>query len=731
MAAFVLDLQRYQSGLAVTAHRDTLSEIIARWYRRHSRAVWAGALVGSIILILGGLLYGERLKEMAEWGSPVVSEDFRDDGWKQAWRAVSGRFEQQDGHLVTKGGENNVLFLNQRMQGDTAIEFEGTMLPGSPAGDLSILWQEDLDPTVARKRMASFDQTYTIQVGGGGGRYCTISIEGRHLTYSAFKPELGRRYRVRAEISGHTMVLLVDGRRICTYRSPFPFSGGYVGLYGYYAGKAFTGVRVQALSVPQKVAATAIGDALFQEHLWGAAGAHYAKVAACHPGSQLAAEAIFKQGLCAYSAGEYDRAFLTWDGLESSRWEFDARMYRMDRWFALGDHGRVISNFVDWYKTGNEDERLQLVLRWEVWADQLSVACRANGDGSILDQYLDLHAGLFNDLEVTNRVFAGALLALERFEEILKRCPNETLRCADALRYLGREEEALTRFPNDHQLCIKALSHCARWDEIAIRYPDEPISQTTTNYALIMSGHPDEVLVRDPTNVTAMQILGKLEETVALGRSRAYRDAAARCLLQLGRGSELSVEERNNANSLMGLGEYQEALSRYGGDYFYSMWPRHMFGLQAFIAGRHEEAFKLFEMPPTREFHQHNMVLLQYVMVPFLQELSGKQGALREKCSLFLNSRRYIHEQRPWHNAMYLLGQIDQQTYLSQPSRVFAPADRMVLDGVRCDLEGKAEAALREYRGYLDIPLYRRGTYIEPVINRFVEWRVEILAKAR
>ncbi|MBA3708175.1 MAG: serine/threonine protein kinase, partial [Planctomycetes bacterium] len=72
--SFIEDLAHYQAGLAVSAHRDTLRERWARWYRMHRRGLWGGLAVGVVIVALVALLYGERLKEIATWGEPVVEQ---------------------------------------------------------------------------------------------------------------------------------------------------------------------------------------------------------------------------------------------------------------------------------------------------------------------------------------------------------------------------------------------------------------------------------------------------------------------------------------------------------------------------------------------------------------------------------------------------------------------------------------------------------------------------------
>ncbi len=126
----IRDLESFQAGLAVSAYRDSWWDRIRRWHRRHARVLWTATASGTAILILAALLYGERLKEVAQWGPPAVVERFADDSWLQRWEITSGSGEVRDGRLITTGPQGTTLTFREPIRGDVAIDFEGEMLPG-------------------------------------------------------------------------------------------------------------------------------------------------------------------------------------------------------------------------------------------------------------------------------------------------------------------------------------------------------------------------------------------------------------------------------------------------------------------------------------------------------------------------------------------------------------------------------------------------------------------------
>ncbi|MBA3710254.1 MAG: hypothetical protein H0W83_15695, partial [Planctomycetes bacterium] len=318
---------------------------------------------------------------------------------------------------------------------------------------------------------------------------------------------------------------------------------------------------------------------------------------------------------------------------------------------------------------------------------------------------------------------ADALIVLGRPQDVLDRFPRQRLRCARALRHLGREDEVLADYADEPMSCIEVLFFSGRSRDIALRFPGYASSMEMA--AHIEQGHPERSLAFFPTLPMALMAVGRSEEVVRANRSA---DLTARALILLDRADEIQGAEATTVHTLMALGKSDEAFARHGGDFRYGMWPRHLLGLEAFIAGRIEEAFARFEVPAVWELHQHQFHLAHYLIVPFLRELGGDAGALDRRCAWLLKNRRWAYDQKPWYNASSLAGTIDEMAYLAQPHAITAPADLLLCQGIRCERSGDRSAAVESYRSFVEMPRYRRGAWYDPVSERFAVWRAEVLA---
>ncbi len=86
--ALLADLEAFQSGMAVSAVRDRLWSVAARWYRANRRLSWVAALGLSALLLMAASLLYEKAKERAPWVPVFACDDCTPAALAHDWRAL-------------------------------------------------------------------------------------------------------------------------------------------------------------------------------------------------------------------------------------------------------------------------------------------------------------------------------------------------------------------------------------------------------------------------------------------------------------------------------------------------------------------------------------------------------------------------------------------------------------------------------------------------------------------
>ncbi len=335
------DLRRYQSGLAVIAYRESLWQRWRRWHHRHARAFWSWTAAGAVVLALGAALLGERIQQIAYWGTPTT-EPF-DQTWTQRWLPVTGSFAVDQGRLVSQTPGMSVVAYSERIDGPTAIEFTGEWRPGSKPGDISLRWARKLAKSPEGR--ADLTDCLQVQIGAWNDTMTLLSEEvsnsERTLASCDFVPRQGKPFRARVEIEDARLTLFIDGREQCSWTDVLPLENGYLALWAQEGGEGVLDVRIYHRELPAKVPATAIGDAAARASDYELAESQYARVARSQAGTHLGREALFKQGLCHWRQHNEADAMRLWEALAGSEYADDIKLFRLQRLFDGGDHAAV------------------------------------------------------------------------------------------------------------------------------------------------------------------------------------------------------------------------------------------------------------------------------------------------------------------------------------------------------------------------------------------------------
>jgi eukaryotic-like serine/threonine-protein kinase len=362
-----------------------------------------------------------------EWSSPGVVETFTDD-WQTRWCPVDpDQFEVEGGGLISRSERDARAFYRRRLTAPVAVEFEGQILPGAKAGDLSVIWTET-DVFVGGEIDAALKgRTYTLQVGAyaniraGIFGSASIGFHQKSIALSArpFVLEPGRTYSIRAEIDERVLRLFVDGQLVCEHEDLFPLRSGYVGLYAFYAGKSFRNVRICTKGMPERVSPIVVGDEFYKCDDFEKALLQYRRVADAHAGELLAEEAAYKQGLCMYRLGRRTDAHLCWSALTDPTYRAYAAVHSMDDAFEAGDHTSGAAQFRHLHAN---TAALRPILR-----SNWSAYVRGASDIAALQTLIALRDEVFPGDAVTSDAAANALERSGRWQDVLDGYPTERL----------------------------------------------------------------------------------------------------------------------------------------------------------------------------------------------------------------------------------------------------------------------------------------------------------------
>ncbi|MBA3847990.1 MAG: hypothetical protein H0X45_15280, partial [Planctomycetes bacterium] len=683
-------------------------------------AVWSSLAAAVLVIALAGALYGESLKRRATWGAPVLHERFEDDGFRARWLPNTGQFDRRDGRVVSVGAGSNILVLDRRLHGAVAIDYEAEMVPGCHPCDLSLIWSRDIERSADGQRVERLIEPYFLQFGANNGAYSVIEVPSvGMLACSYVGPELGRRYRIRAEIVDERLTLAIDGTVVCTWSDPVRFDGGYISLYGYYTGKAFDDVRISVRGMPAEVPATALGDALVREGELDLACTQYRRVSDSHAGSALGDEARYKEGLCRWRQARDAEAEATWADLDGHHRDL-ARLHRVDRRFAAGDDGATLAELEAIAALGGE-LRLLAAMRWGRCVGEL----HHRRSVQRIPAYLDLRARAFAGLTAIDYIAAQAMIDLGREEEMLRSFPRQDMLAADALFRLKRFDELLAAYPEQIYHVGRAHLETGRFDA------DDAVHQPWLGARVkLLTGRVDDALtdpgLDDWMRVEGLCRLGRFDDAL----ESAGADGNARAIVRHVRGdAATSFGPADAAHPLAILADGDIAAARaaaetagdavltglLSADLALSRWPRDgADALRDLVA----------VAPDDSDLVTRSVVAL---LPTFLEAVAGGAWSRFDQACEDAARERMIWQQRLWHDGAYLRGRIDDAAFLAQPCCEFAETRLLVCRAMRHERNDRRDAALTDYTAWLALPRWRRGWTPQPALERFVAMRVAAL----
>ncbi len=510
------ELERFLAGQSPQAFRPGRITAGLHWLEVNRRAVLLATLIVALAAGTALAFTWNEVKTYAAWGPPLVDEHFDDNSWKDRWTVRTGDWELKDGRLSSTGEYDSFLVYKQRLTAPVAIEYTAQFDASVRPGDLSVWWCED-DAFSTGKSPFQIPSWF-LQAGAYENSWCTIwqSPGSLRSAVANLRMEPGVKHRIRAEIEGGDKRMWVDGVLVLEHQSIFPATSGTIALFGYYAGKQFDDVRIWQREVPELISPLAIGDQAYVSGRFADAANDYARVAASHAGRPLGDRARYLQGLALRRAGDRDAAWKVWQAVGDAQLRGRAECLAIDDLIESGQVIAAAERFA-WMWTNRPDQRDELRSRWQLGGQQLRA--RKPVPAAALEAWISVRSSCFPNDQASAWVAAEMLLDLGRWDELLRRFPEEHRATSMALLALGRSAEVADSswaISNERIMALMAMGRV----EAALASSDMHRDKRMT--ALCKLGRAEESLTL--ARLPALYYLGRAEEIADDPASGSQRD---------------------------------------------------------------------------------------------------------------------------------------------------------------------------------------------------------------
>ncbi len=734
--AFLRDLQSYQAGLAVAAHRDSLWRFLRRWCRAHRQQLAASAAVAAALALAALAWYRSWSREQASWRE-ALAEDFQrplaaiSADWQLSqcppfpaglrlanapltqaspWRPGTAGFACEPGKQITD------LTCRRSFSGDVRVEWD-EVSPKSGRG-LNCYFGSDRQ------------HGYTFHVGGWSDSTLVVLTCGADLARLTWNhiPALqpGRLHHLAMEHVDRSIRLEIDGSPALEYQG----IGGMdapdrptFGFEGVVDPVEISHVRVFTRSPPRLVSPLAVPDALYRAGDWQQASDAYEALAAAYPRTEIAPRAVFGHGLALARAGKSDEAdallgrfmadypqhedlpFAIWERLRLAELRHDAaREQRLRHELARFRGQAVLASVLNELS----EERCALLALAPV---------RAVGDVAV-------PPGRLAEVEAACREMA-------KWSDAYGVQWSNTRFCVEALLWLGRtggdrfviEQFAGMDDANARGACDRARITLGEHRELLAdprTLPDwrERALFDTMDPAMFSSPvERKRDFVRDVLSYQALQRRLVAEGSAAVAPVIARLRAAAR--IWSAKSATSGELPMNVSDGLLVLGRDDEVLSRFPAQ----LDDVGIVAIERLQAGRQQEGaalaralarMSLFIGFESQDSIRAAGICAAHDLLPALVDLDdGKavdlavlEAAARDRC-----------EQQLWYLVRFARGEIDEAAFRAQPVQVNLEVRLALAKGLRAEWAHDAAAALAAYRDVL-------APSAEPdVIGHLAQWR--------
>ncbi len=501
------DLLKFQEGQAVSVFRDSLFDILKRWYRRNTKVFWISVSAACLVVLAGLLYIREKQKELSSWQPVELSgsldtdpENWVDSNWGiytfHNWNFSMPYAKTADelefisfepgmirSEIPRAQGVVN-LYLEKPLPGDIAMEWDYT--PEKEVWNLNSIIGGD-------RRTTAY--TFHINAGGSMGHFMLTKgtgtgmkwLDAKHMDTEFSK---GQTYRFRIEKEGEYIRLFIDGEPIFVHRDgDFLFGPGHqtLGFDLCWNSLTISNVKIFRKPLPEKISPLAVPNSLAEQGLYEQAAMRYHELQDAYPGTDLAARSVYRIALLAIKKDEYREALKYLNTVEA---EFpdhalipDVLQVKADLLFRLEDYAGV-ETALGVLETRLPDSSYvrmaQMTLDSQI-AGFFGVEDNSWSEPGIYEKVMRWYH-FWKKWTSHDSKFAGKRGAGTRMIAILQKS--------------GHHEDVMDYFPDNKYECKKAVSYMFGDEEAERRYPQSPEYKQALE--LVASGEYETLLKELP-----------------------------------------------------------------------------------------------------------------------------------------------------------------------------------------------------------------------------------------
>lgn len=429
---------------------------------------------------------------------------------------------------------------------------------------------------------------------------------------------------------------------------------------------------------------------------------------------------LILRGSCLAELGRHDEALNAWHAITNPSCVMQTGTLRCKLFFKLG---RTTESLAELEGLWTRVEAWQYGDLIQLWIEHVSVLYTSRR-AQPLRRHLAFRRKRFRHDRQSQPITLHACRDIGDYMDVLKQCPDLKEACLLSLSRAGEYDLAFKKFGSDvpPRLHARMLLESGRYHEVLALQPEHPVYACR---ALIELGRLEEAIERFPDrSAAAYMALGRYQEL--LDQTSGVGIAKVRALCALDRTEEIE--------NLTIKGSYQWHVIQchlnpqillevdFPDTPEFTHSARLLVTLKALLTDKIDDArnhlAKLAGVS-SPDLWPERYGSIELLIISAIPALLDDTVDIRKDLEIMCRDFRYFCQQTLYHDAAYLLGEIDEKAYHEQPRQMGLRNRWSFIQALACDLGGQHDKALCQYAKILESPTTRDRN----VMSHFCRWR--------